>query len=111
MRNIDRIRETCPELAHLAIRVPLFGAFDSKGNGSSGPARMAQKFGTSYLGSVPMDNSLLACGEQGQGLLENFPGSLAARSLNEIVVKVENLCKVNGRKEDRSSNDDTVLMD
>lgn len=58
----------------------------------SGPAKMAQAYNTSYLGSIPMDSALLSCGERGEGLLEAFPSSLAAVSLSRIVDKLQAIC-------------------
>ena len=112
-----RLREVYPEFAQLSITLPLFGAHD-KGSvppddvsslpsthsptlptaGAplyptlSGPQKMAQTYNTTYLGSVPMDLTLLSCGEQGKGLIEAYPTSIAASHLNNIVDKIVNIC-------------------
>ena len=108
-----RLREVYPEFAQLSITLPLFGAHDkgsvpsddvsslptthsptapTTGATLSGPQKMANTYNTTYLGSVPMDLTLLSCGEQGKGLLEAYPTSIAASHLTSIVDKIVHIC-------------------
>ncbi len=74
---------------------PLFSAATDVPDGGeveTGPQRMARAFGTLYLGAVPMDIQLLACGENGRSLIETFPQSAAAGPLLKIVNQLVAYC-------------------
>jgi len=100
MRKLEQVY---PELLRYMVQFPMLSLCDNVSHQSteaaavgkpllSGPARMAQAFGTKHLGTIPMDSALLACGERGQGLLESFPTSLVARNLSRIVDQIIELC-------------------
>ena len=58
----------------------------------TGPQKMAQVFNVRYLGKLPMDPSVLSCGESGSGLLEAYPNTVAAKYLSHIVDSLVSFC-------------------
>ena len=105
---MHKLEQVYPELLRYMVQFPMLSLCDNSSQSAvvsseeavvgksttllSGPARMAQAFGTKHLGTIPMDSALLACGEHGQGLLESFPTSLVARHLSLIVDQIVELC-------------------
>jgi len=81
---IQLLREKCPEVLDLTIKADVF----APSNG--GPRVMAEKFNVPFLGSLPLDPNLLKACEDGVCFVDHYPGSSAARPLNEIV---DNLVK------------------
>ena len=86
----NRLGEVCPEYKNVSLSFPLFSVTPNQSSTGSdiqltGPQKMAQNFETLYLGKLPMDPSVLTCGEQGSGLIEVFPDTIAATYLNKIV--------------------------
>jgi hypothetical protein len=100
---LDRLSEVYPEYKNISLSFPLFSATQAPPSATSaavdsppaltGPQSMARQFQVSYLGGLPMDPSVLLCGEQGAGLLEVFPRSCAATHLNTIVEMLISHCQ------------------
>ena len=103
--HIYRLSEVYPEYKNISLSFPLFSNQQqpqelSSSNAVSeessllvtGPQKMAQVFNVKYLGKLPMDPSVLSCGEVGSGLLEAYPNSVAAKYLSHIVDSLILLC-------------------
>ena len=99
-----------PEYKNISMSFPLFSNESSVSSSSSlsinatenvinansnvitGPQKMANAFKVKYLGSLPMDPSVLSCGEQGAGLIEVYPQSIAAAYLSRVVDSLISYC-------------------
>jgi ATP-binding protein involved in chromosome partitioning len=76
---------TCP---HCAEVIEIFG--------SGGGERTAAEMGIDFLGRIPMDPRLVACGDSGRSFQSAYPDAPAARAYGEIAEKV---ARLNGRPE------------
>eukprot|EP01041_Mallomonas_annulata_P005087 gene5087-10180_t len=92
---LQKIKETCPELLNLSIKVPLFTPTSTTTSSSSSttnrsktamntPQSMSIAFNVPYLGRLPMDPNMMQACEEGLCLLEHFPASPASKPFEDI---------------------------
>ena len=68
---------TCP---HCGEAIELFG--------SGGGERTAAEMGVDFLGRIPMDPRMVACGDSGSSFQNTYPDAPAARAYAEIAARV-----------------------
>lgn len=83
-----KIQEKCPELLEVLACSEVFPT------SGPGPEGMAKSYNTSHWGKIPLDSKLCQCCELGKSFVENYPSSLAAKSLNEIIDNLINALPV-----------------
>jgi hypothetical protein len=84
-----RLKQSCPDLASLYIKAPIFTPVEET---RSNPQKMARDFGVPYLGSIPMDPKMLSCCEKGFSFLDTHPSSPAAAAFSSIVGHIVSAC-------------------
>lgn len=62
---------------------------------TGGAGKLADEFGVNFLGSIPLDQNLCVCCEQGSNIFESFPESLAGQALQSVASE---LIRVLGEK-------------
>lgn len=83
-----KMKETCPELLDLLACSEVFPT------SGSGPEGMAKHYNISHWGRIPLDSKLCECCETGKSFVDEYPTSLAAKSLNKIIDNLVNALPV-----------------
>lgn len=81
---LSRITEHCSELLDVSVCTDLFTTTEL-GPSNNTPSEMANKFGIPYLGKIPIDTNVMKACEDGYGLLDVYPESVAAGPFGKIV--------------------------
>jgi len=81
---LKELKEKCPHLLDLVATSNLF----QTESGSSGTKNMATQYSVPYWGSLPLNNSLLKCCEEGKAFAEECPDVPAAKVLKSFADKL-----------------------
>jgi len=82
--TILKLQQHCPEVLECGVTSHLFTP-NTSASTESNPQSMARKYNVPYLGRLPMDPNMMACCENGDNFLAEFPDSAAAGPLRDIV--------------------------
>lgn len=83
---LETLQKHCPELFEGESTISVSSTLYPASGG--GPKAMAERYNVPYWGLLPMDPDLLQACEHGKAFVEEKPGSLAAKALEEFCHKI-----------------------